>query len=551
MSKIKKYFNIPQLRSIEIAAPNEFCVAGRGTGKTTGILAPKSAQHYFGTMPRGTHVIINATFTQAYTRTLKELIRGWQSIGYIFDHHFIVGRRPTDKWIKQWNWKGPYAPPLEYKHFVCWYNGAVGQLISQDRPGSSNGISIDSIIGDEVKLLNYEKLTTELFPANRGIIPEFRNNPYHHGITMTTDMPVATSARWILDYAVKMDKEKINYLFELIAVKYKLKQQIKKLRGYERKKKEITLSMILEEMNEIRHGLLYYHEASTLDNIHALGIEYIEQQLRDTSIFQFETQILNLRPLRLENGFYPDFDEEYHGYFAEDSNYFDRSHIDYLNPVFDCRKDCDINSSLPLHISLDYNRRINPLEVAQVYPDEIKHINAMQVLFPLKLKDVMKEFIQYYKPHQASNKIIYYWYDHTATGAQHDTRLCDDVIEPLSKAGWIVIPMYIGNSGQTATHEARFRMWGKLLTEDGNYSRKFRTNRENCNKCILSIQQAGAEAKGKGYGKNKKPEHDPNVPADEATHHSEALDLLVWGVLESGLDYSMANIGGSQIIFKH
>src|SRR5665647_621666 len=129
------HFNKPQLKSMVIDAPTEYFVAGRGTGKTVGVLARKSAQRYFGTMPRGTGVILNATYTQAFTRTLKELIRGWQMLGYIMDHHFVVGRRPTDKWKKQWKWQEPYAPPLDYKFVVCWWNGAVAQVVSQERPG--------------------------------------------------------------------------------------------------------------------------------------------------------------------------------------------------------------------------------------------------------------------------------------------------------------------------------------------------------------------------------------------------------------------------------
>src|SRR6478609_1542790 len=105
--KREQHFNKPQLRSLIIGAPFEMVVAGRATGKTVGILAPKSAGCYFETMPRGTGGILNATYTQAYTRTLKELIRGWQMLGLVADHHFIVGRRPSEQWIKMWKWKGP------------------------------------------------------------------------------------------------------------------------------------------------------------------------------------------------------------------------------------------------------------------------------------------------------------------------------------------------------------------------------------------------------------------------------------------------------------
>src|SRR5690606_13867930 len=77
--------------------------------------------------------------------------------------------------------------------------------------------------GDEAKLLNQEKLKTELFPANRGIIPAFANNPYHHGMTFTTDMPVGTSGRWILDMMNEMDKEVVNEIWKLQTVRFKLK----------------------------------------------------------------------------------------------------------------------------------------------------------------------------------------------------------------------------------------------------------------------------------------------------------------------------------------
>ena len=216
----QQHFNKPQLRSATIDAPSEILIAGRGTGKTTKVLARKTAQKYFGTMPRGTHVLLHSTFTQAFTRTLKELIRGWQDLGYVMGHHFLVCEKPTDKWKKKWNWQGPFAPPLDYKYFVSWWNGAVGQIVSQERVGSSNGISIDSIVGDEAKLLDEEKFNTELLPANRGIIKAFEGNPYHHGITLTSDMPVGTSGRWLLDKFNAMDKEVVNEIWQLQTIRF-------------------------------------------------------------------------------------------------------------------------------------------------------------------------------------------------------------------------------------------------------------------------------------------------------------------------------------------
>lgn len=529
-----------------IGAPVEYLVAGRGTGKSEGVLAPKTANCYFGTMPRSAGVGVGATYNQLLTRTLPALIAGWEKIGYIMGVHYLIGKKPSDKWIKQWNWKGPYRPPLDYKYFISWWNGAGAHLVSQDRSGSANGITIDWIFGDEVKLLNQDKLKTELFPANRGILPEFKDNPYHHGMTFTTDMPVGTAGRWILDMEEKMDKAKVKEILSLQLAAYKLKMLSRKSNKPVQMEVAKQVAVIQAELNELRQGLLYFHEASTLENIHALGVDYIKQQMRDTTSFQFDTQILNLRPLKMEDGFYPDFDEEIHGYFAVNNSYLEKLNYDFsLIPTINCLRDSDRDNDRPLHLVLDYNRRIHPLVVGQDHGNEIRILKGLASLYPGKLKEVLEQFIEYYKPHK--RKMIYYWYDHTAVGDDNATRKCDDVINTLKKAGWIVKPMYMGLA---PAHESKYRMWGHLLKENGTYKKKFRINRENCNKLIISICKTEAEQKKDGFGKNKKPEQDPNFPADEAPHYSDALDQMIYGMLESKLLYGTEAKASSGIVTR-
>jgi hypothetical protein len=101
--------------------------------------------------------------------------------------------------------------------------------------------------------------------------------------------------------------------------------------------------------------------------------------------------------------------------------------------------------------------------------------------------------------------------------------------------------MYIG---QQPGHEKRYRMWGDLLTESGKYNKKFTINRENCEKEILAINQAKAEQRKNGFGKDKKSESDENFAADESIHYADALDTWVFGVLESKLPYGTESKGG-------
>ena len=547
MATKHQHYNQPQIRSMLVGAPVEYAVMGRGTGKTEGILAKKT-EKYLHSMPRGTGVCLGSTFKQILTRTLPGLIYGWEKAGYIMNRHYVIGRRPPAQWLKKWNWRGPFRPPLDYEYFISWWNGGGIHMVSQDRTGTSNGITIDWIFGDEAKLLNHEKLTKELLPANRGIVQDFKENPLHHGMTFTTDMPVGTSGRWILDMEKQMDKKRVSEILKLQRLRYNLVQLGRGKTGkmlHEELAKQ--LDIIDDEVRLLRMGdktkseakLLYYHEASALENIHALGFEYIKEQLRDTSIFEFDTQIMNKRPLRLEDGFYPDLVEEVHGYFAYDYSFIDKIGYNFERlKLDDCRQDADLNLDAPLHMAHDSNRSIHPMAIAQVTEQEIRTIKGMHVLYPLKLNNVLKDFVEYYRFHR--NKKIYYWYDHTMVGEQRNDRICDETTAYLDKAGWTVVQCYIGKA---SPHEARYRMWGHLLKRTGKYKHTFRYNRDNCEHLALSMFQTQAERRKDGFGKDKSTERDPKFPQDQAPHYSEAEDMLVYGVLESGIDYQSMTQG--------
>jgi hypothetical protein len=531
MKKIQKHYNKVQLESLLVGAPYEDVVAGRGMGKTTRILAPAITGRFLNTMPRSSGVILAATYTQAFTRTLPELIKGLQELGYEYGNHFLIGTTPTEEWKRKWKWKGPFAPPLTYKYFFSWYNGAGAHVISQERAGSTNGLSIDWIAGDEKKLLNEEKIRTETMPANRGIIKEFVGNPYHHGWIFTTDMPVGSSGRWILDQAKKCDTKKVAEVLKLQAIIYQLKNGISKKTNQKGKREiEKQIAILQEEILNLRKNLYYYHEGSTISNIHALGADYILQQLRDTTQFQFDTQILNLKTTVSETLFYPDFDCDVHGYIAESSDYFDSLYIDPLNPVFDCRKDKLWDTNKPIHIANDYNKSIYTMIVAQVYADEIRIDNAMHVLYPLKIKDLIASFANYYR--YTKNKHVYYWFDHTAVGEQRETTLSEDVVRVLSQHGFIVHKMYIGRS---SSHKDRYEYTGSLFKNDGKYKRKVRVNLDNCTNLVISIETAATKQGKDGYQKDKDNELDPKFPQQEATHYSEAFDTLIDGVLNKNL----------------
>lgn len=522
--------NVPQLRSGLIDAPFEWLIAGRATGKTVGVLAPKSMRRVVS-MPRATWILVAATFQQILTRTLPPLLLGWEMLGYKEGVHYLVGKKPTDKWKKMWNWPGAYLRHQKYEHMITFWNGFHFQMISQDRIGSTNGGSYDGITGDEAKLLNRDRLHQETMPANRGLNLAFSNDPHHHGMTFTTDMPIGTAGRWLLDKEKDADPARVKEILDLQVIRMKLMQH---------GAPDAQLQKIDATINKLRKGnkpgdaLVYFHEASTLDNIHALGIQYIRDQMRETSDFEFSAQILNRRPVKIEDGFYPDLDEEKHGYFAY-------SYSKFWNTGYDLKKlqeldgaavDADYDTMMPMHLALDNNRRIVPMVVAQVYPNkEIRRINSFHSLYPQKLDSTLDKFCSYYKHHL--KKTVYLWYDQTSIAEYgHAGSSKDEVVKYLRRNGWTVLDRYVG---EASGHERRYNMWGHLLKEDDTYPYVYRINRDRNKYPLLSMYQAQAVRTKRGFGKDKKPELDLKFPSEEATHFSEAEDMLVWGILESGL----------------
>lgn len=530
-STIKIHYNKPQLRSMLVGAPVEILIAGRGTGKTEGVLAPKSIMCYLDPMPRAAGVIVGATYNQILTRTLPGLVKGWEMLGYRRDVHFVVGKAPTDKWKKMWGWQGPFRMPHKFHYCICWWNGAIIYFVSQDIQGSSNGITIDWIIGDEAKYLKGEKFNQELLPANRGKMPAFRNIPHHHGITLTTDMPTGTGGLWLLEFEDKCDKVRVAEILKLQKIVATLRDKSLHARKSDQALFDQQIAILLEEINDLRKDLIYYHEASSLENIDALGVNYFKQQLALTTQYEFDTQILNLRLQKAADGFYPDFDEDYHGYHANDNAFLESLAYDF-NKIesIDCRRDADLDPNKGIHIAIDYNRRIHPLVVGQEHPMELRILKGLHSLFPKKLKDVVAQFCEYYKNHKT--KVVYFWFDQTAVGEQHETRQCDDVIKQLRKNGWTVIQKYMGVA---PTHQDKYNMYGHLLQEDGKYRQILRVNKENCKQLIRSVNFAPAEIRKGGFGKVKLSERDPKFPAQDSTHYSDALDMLVWGIMESKL----------------
>ena len=529
------HFNIPQIKVMLASAQKTYAVMSRGLGKTTGIIAPWAIENV-RRMPRSMGGFVAASYQQMLVRTLPPVINGWERMGYKNGIHFVIGREPTQQWKKYWDWPGPRLMPLNSQHAIYWYNGSVQVMISQDRIGSSNGLSLSYLGGDEAKLLNKDRLDDEVMPTLRGDRQFYGHLSCYQSELFTTDMPTQAKAKWILEKEELMDQAKIDliietqlHLNELIRTHHKSTGDqkavvLKKIRHYQR---------ILEKL---RKGTVYYAEANVYDNLDVLGEEYLVNMKEALSEIKYRASILNEKVNKVEGGFYPHLDEDTHGREWPNYSYLDGFADDPLNEKIltpDCRHDGGMDTDQPLDIALDYGASINCLVVGQEFGHEYRLHRSFYVLHPQLVDAVVHKFCDYYKHYPT--KVVNYLYDHTAIGTSGVTDLTykSQVMDTLRKRGWQVNEF---ECGVAPTHDRKYDFWGVLLQEKDDRLPRFRYSIHGAEQAILSMEGARVRKSRKGFEKDKTDERDPKAKQEETTHLSDAVDTLVFFRLKDRLD---------------
>lgn len=192
------YFNRPQLMAQLIGARTTVIVAGRRTGKTDSIAAPYTLK-MMQRMPGSTGGIVVPTFKHGLTNTLPGLFAAWERWGYKKGIHYVVGRRPPKSFAK------PITEPHDWEQVIAFYNGSVAVILSQDRTGAANSLTLSWLLIDEAKFIDPVRLHNETFPANGGIKTHFSRHSFNHAVLILSDMPQSKKGSWFLEYEKKMD----------------------------------------------------------------------------------------------------------------------------------------------------------------------------------------------------------------------------------------------------------------------------------------------------------------------------------------------------------
>lgn len=513
----KVYFNRPQRLTQLIGANTTVIVAGRRTGKTDSIAGPfvlKMMQR----MPGSTGGIVVPTYKHGLTNTIPGIFAAWRRWGFQRGVHYVVGTRPPKDFGK------PITEPVSYEHVITFYNGSIAVLISQDRPGTSNSLTLSWLLVDEAKFIDYKKLKEETLPANGGIKSFFGRRSYNHAMMILSDMPQTQKGSWFLHYREQMDEELIRTIEATVYEIWRLKKVIreKKAAGLQPPKYLRTkLRRLDRQLNQMRSVAVYYKEYSTIENLQLLGERYIKQMKRDLTPKTFQTSILCRRLGIAKDGFYSSM-REGHKYNASDFDYLDSLNFNVEEGALDSRADKDVNPYQPISIGMDYNANINWIVAGQPQGRRLNVLKSFYVKFERKIPEVIDDFCRYYAFQR--NKTVIFYYDSTALGSNYavNTKDFHFVIKSEFEAhGWRVVDVYLGNPMK---HDEKYLLINQGFRGKNRLMPFF--NRQNNDDLILAIQTAEVYRGRNGFHKNKSGEKTEETEENLLEHRTDGTDAF-------------------------
>ena len=500
------YFNDVQRRVQLIGANKSVVVAGRRTGKTDSIASPFLLRN-MQRMPGSGNGIVVPTFKHGLTNTIPGILTAWQRWGYIEGIHWVIGRKAPKHFAQ------PKTDPRDAEHLIRFYNGSVAYILSQDRPYAANSLTLSSLLIDEARFIQFDKLKNETIPALGGCRAEYGSRSYWNSQMILSDMPQTQKGSWFLNARDDVDPELIAVIEASVYELWRTADRIDSLRkrgipvpAYLRKyRREID-----RRLNQLRSVATYYKEYSSIENLQLLGEEYIRRMKRDLTPKTFQASILCIRIGIAKDGFYSSMTES-HKYDASDFAYLDE--IFFQKDAFSINggnrttatataaADADLDLDRPICIGMDYNANINWIVAGQ--PDftagRLNVLKSFYVKYHRKIPELVDDFCAYYAC-QRRKEVIYY-HDATAIGSNYavsDVDFHSVVEQRFRRNGWKCRSVYIG---APMKHHEKYLLINHGFAGHNRLTPYF--NRQNNEDLILAIQSAEVERGRNGFRKDK------------------------------------------------
>lgn len=466
------YLNPKQYHFFATEKPFKMFLGGRGSGKTT--VAGIEIYQDMATMPRGRAFLSGSTYGGLLNITLPGIERKWNELGLEEHVDYVIGVRPPAHFEKCLD------EPRKYQNVISFQNGYRILLFSMDRPDLNRGGSFVAGDLDEAALVDHEAVTRVLIPSLRGYTREYRHN--RRGMFRAyTSIPWKPSGYWVLDYEAKAEGKSSEY---------------------------------------------HFTEATAMDNIDALGEDYIRRLEAEMPYLEFLVEVMNQRIRKVADAFYHAFDPERHTYSVK--YLYDENGRGIATTGI---MDRNYNDDEVLDASFDFSGYFNCCTVFQSrrYRDSTGGAHTGEFLLRQlfvkqeegKVAELVDKFVAQYSDHK--NKLVRLWGEPRGHDPKPDTpkTLFQQIADRLRAAGWRVEIKVM--AGQVRSHKERCEFINELLKEQGTLPR-LRINDQTAKDVIIAMQVTGTRDDG---SKDKSKEKDRAFPQEHAPHFTDCVDYYL------------------------
>ena len=524
-----EYLSAVQTLALLADTQDMYCELGRGSGKTTHILAPRM-DRVQNSMPGSVQVFLASTYKAIFENLVPGLMEYFTE-NYERGIYFELGQRPPS------HFKPCQTLITDWKNTISFCNGTVIQFVSCERPEQANGKNIAHLYMDEMLHIKRRVYFENVLPALRSKSTQFAQSPYFMGTTGTTSTPnIETDEDWFLDFERQMDPDRIKLIQSLA-----LRADAIRSKGNPPRLKEIE-----QTLTELRRGATFYLRASSFSNIKILGLDYIDKQMRATTdTAMLNTSIFAVRENRVKDMFFAKFGPMY----ITENSY----RVDYIygisladNKHFTCADmlNCDLDA--PLYVGYDPGP-FTSMVVAQYSKDRQTFyvLKDLWCYWPDQHGELARQFKEFFSPmrcrqvflhyDRAGNQHNPYWKQYKPTaGTESGETDAYTLKNELIVAGFSVQLMSLGQ--RTILYKQHLFLLNKLFSgkEDAMHNGrpviKIKVDQNECDALISSIYNTPLKRTAGEVEMDKSSEKLPyEEQAYNSTQIASAFTYLLWG----------------------
>lgn len=521
--------------------PNKLIGAlGRGTGKTTGITAPRSLR-VASLMPRETSIISHSSFVALMTNVIPVLLGAYRQEIKMPDGStrpmltegmdFVVGEKDLPPHFQK-----PRYPILEPERCIVFANGHVLRAVAVDRADSVAGSSIVHGIFEEMKYSNGEKLRSRIIPAIRtsriGAGSDVHKCHLHGGITGVSDIGRVSigESNWFTEYEEQMNPDLISDILSLAL--YVNKAQVNIRAGRKTRISESVIRKWSPLLSELRKSAVLYIRASTFINRDVLGFDYFQTQKDILTMSEFLSSICSIGDRNRDNLFFDLWEEGKHTYSdgykyqaldkitLKDAVIIDAGFLKHYDPTDKILLGYDPGNFASV-VAGQEDQKSNTLRVMKeffVYPPE-------------DIPDIARQFNAFFGP-VARNRRVDLYYDR-AGNRKNDKRANEsdarEMRSALESYGWSVQLKSLGQ--RTIFYWEHYKLWKRILAENERSVPKLRIDANECPNLVSAMYCCKKVPGSTPVELDKTPEKKVRIDlqAGLTPQIPSALTYLVWG----------------------